>query len=43
MVRSKQSNLARINRVLKHLLGRGNNSEGVNAVYRKILQERYSR
>lgn len=39
-MKSKESPLKRINRVLKHLLERGNNSERVNKVYRKIVNSR---
>lgn len=39
-MKSKESPLKRINRVLKHLLERGNNSERVNKVYRKIINSR---
>lgn len=39
-MKSKQSPLARINRVMNHLLKRGCNSERVNELYRKILSQR---
>lgn len=40
MGKSQESPLRRINRVMKHLELRGNNSERVNKVYRKIIINR---
>mgnify|MGYP003408191006 FL=1 len=40
MARGLESPLKRINRDLKYLELRGNNSERVNKVYRNIVQER---
>lgn len=40
MGKSLESPLKRINRVMKYLLLRGNNSERVNKVYRAIINER---
>jgi len=40
MSKSKESPLKRINRVLKHLSERGNNSERVNKVYRNIIKQK---
>ena len=37
---AKQSNLQRINRVMKFYYLRGQNREKVNEVYRKILSEK---
>lgn len=39
-MKSKESPLKRINRVIKHLLERGNNSERVNRVYRNVITKR---
>jgi hypothetical protein len=39
-MRSTQSELQRINRVMKHNHNRGLNSERVNEVYRAILKKR---
>lgn len=39
-MKSKQSPLARINRILNHLLKRGCNSERVNRVYRNVITQR---
>jgi hypothetical protein len=41
MGKSLESPLKRINRVMKYLELRGNNSERVNLVYRKIVSERF--
>ena len=43
MAKSTQSPLTRINRVLKYLELRGNNSERVNKIYRVIINERLKR
>jgi len=40
MAKSLESPLRRINRVMKHLWQRGLNSERVNELYRKIINER---
>ena len=40
-MKSKQSPLARIKRILEFLHKRGNNKESVNKVYRNILKKRY--
>lgn len=39
-MKSKESPLKRINRVMKHLLERGNNSERVNRVYHNVITQR---
>jgi len=39
-MKSKQSPLQRINRILNHLIKRGLNSERVNRVYRNIITKR---
>jgi hypothetical protein len=42
MTRSKQSALQRIQRILKFNYNRGLNSERVNEIYRKIINEKLS-
>ena len=39
-MKSTQSPLQRINRVMKYYLDRGTNSERVNKVYRNIIREK---
>jgi len=41
-MKSKQSPLQRINRVMDFLWKRGNNKESVNEVYRKIIIQKLS-
>jgi len=41
-MKSKQSPLQRINRIMDFLWKRGNNKESVNEVYRKIINQRLS-
>jgi hypothetical protein len=40
-MKSKQSALQRINRVVKFYMGRGVNKERVNKVLRNVLKKRY--
>jgi hypothetical protein len=41
-MKSKQSPLQRINRIMDFLWKRGNNKESVNEVYRKIIIQKLS-
>ena len=41
-MKSKQSPLQRINRIMEFLWKRGNNKESVNEVYRKIIIQKLS-